>query len=848
MLITLSLFVYLLNHSLQDVTAHEQLCRTFEISERRRRREQQLEERAIDRNRRRLASPTSPLASSSRGRQIFRDTDDMHPYLNKNLSRGFSESTRKVEHQQGLSSSNLYLTSRSSLQLPLHDHLSFPPETPRYGAHHPSSPFSQAPLSLPHRRGSEQRGALGPHRASMEEGRQSMDETVVQDDDTTSRQQAPLTSSRSKISRSSTQADCSEHGLNVKRSFSQQQPSLALKASRRRGQKDDEDHTQDHRRQHVQEEMSQLVEAVEVLLHHPDHPSNHDNHPETTGNPPPVDSTPLQPPSPVYRFGDSSHSDTPSVYSTIQNGRSSTTAEAAALLVQSYRTIGLEDLEESALRIYRKYLIQLRTASMAREEQAAHSTVSASTSTSKTGATDPRNAMQPRISGEGAFGRGLEGYAGQVIAEWNSKWSNKRAERRRRSRRQSARQNPLATTKRFSVLSKQPIIEKIPSNDAPDRIEDTANCHEKPGEDRSTESKETSPEKDGNEDISPNDQSEQPKRPKATRTGTATGITAFLSRLLGAETTVLELPTLTINTTTMVGDAGSEDDDYDEDEDYEYDSDESDTFDGEDPESSRLQPASNSPIRVQNDVRPSNVDNAAKDLVSSGTLVPSRSITDEYTKHRHSLDDKYSVRPSHYGMESTGASRDQYHHLSGDRFYPSMDPSETTSMPLPSDISNTAGTTTSGARTPLSAVSHPATTTSFYLPLECRQRIHTQIHQEGRTDGAHVFGPSKGFVVDVVLQDHYYPLFLRFVEQQNLGLLHQNHVNNRVKQRGAVALGVLLWVAVVAIQVTLVMMDWGGWSRPWVWIVGFVGGWSGSVCLVTGWTGFSPVLGLLGKM
>ncbi|KAF9351666.1 hypothetical protein BGX34_000427 [Mortierella sp. NVP85] len=683
----------------------------------------------------------------------------------------------------------------------------------------------------------------------MEEGRQSMDETVVQDDDATSRQQAPLTSSRSKISRSSTRADCSEHGLNVKRSFSQQQqPSLALKASRRRGQKDDEDQTQDQRRQHVQEEMSQLVEAVEVLLHHPDHPSNHDDHLETTRNSPPVDSTPLQPPSPVYRSGDGSHSDIPSVYSTIQNGRTSTTAEAAALLVQSYRTIGLEDLEESALRIYRKYLIQLRTASMAREEQAAHSTASASTSTSKTGATDPRNVTLPRISGEDAFGRGLEGYAGQVIAEWNSKWSNKRAERRRRSRRQSARQNPLETAKRSSVLSKQPMTEKISSSDALDHNGDTANCHEKSGENDNTESKETSPEKDGNEDIGPNDQSEQPKRPKATRTGTATGITAFLSRLLRAETTVLELPTLTINTTTMVGDVGSDEDGYDEDEDYEYDSDESDTLDGEDLESSRLQPASNSPIRVQNDDgRPSNVDNA-KDLVSSGTLVPSRSVTDEYAKHRQSLDDKHSARPSHYDVESTGDLRDQYHHLSGDRFYSSVDPTETTSMPLPSDTSNTAGTTTSGARTLLSAVSHPATTTSFYLPLECRQRIHTQIHQEGRTDGAHVFGPSKGFVVDVVLQDHYYPLFLRFVEQQNLGLLHQNHVNNRVKQRGAMVLGVLLWIVVVAIQVTLVMMDWGGWSRPWVWIVGFVGGWSGSVCLATGWTGFSSVLGLLGKM
>jgi hypothetical protein len=137
---------------------------------------------------------------------------------------------------------------------------------------------------------------------------------------------------------------------------------------------------------------------------------------------------------------------------------------------------------------------------------------------------------------------------------------------------------------------------------------------------------------------------------------------------------------------------------------------------------------------------------------------------------------------------------------------------------------------------------------SFYLPLECRQRIHTQIQQEGRTDGTHVFGPAKGFVVDVVLQEHYYPLFLRYAARQNMGQLHRNHANNRIKRRGATAMGISLWAVVIAIQVTLVLMDWGGWSRPWAWIVGLVGGFPGTVCLITGRNGFSPLLGLLGKM
>lgn len=146
------------------------------------------------------------------------------------------------------------------------------------------------------------------------------------------------------------------------------------------------------------------------------------------------------------------------------------------------------------------------------------------------------------------------------------------------------------------------------------------------------------------------------------------------------------------------------------------------------------------------------------------------------------------------------------------------------------------------------AVAASAAAAAFYLPLECRQRIHTQVQEEGRTEAPYLYGPAKGFVMDVVLQDHYYPLFLQYVEQQNLGLLTRHHPNNVLKRRGMIWSGIVIWLVVLAVQLTLILIGQGGWKSPWVYLVGTVGGWTGSTCLATGVKRFSPLLGIAGKM
>lgn len=146
------------------------------------------------------------------------------------------------------------------------------------------------------------------------------------------------------------------------------------------------------------------------------------------------------------------------------------------------------------------------------------------------------------------------------------------------------------------------------------------------------------------------------------------------------------------------------------------------------------------------------------------------------------------------------------------------------------------------------AVAASAAAAAFYLPLECRQRIHTQVQEEGRTEAPYLYGPAKGFVMDVVLQDHYYPLFLKYVVQQNLGLLTRHHPNNVLKRSGMIWSGIVIWLVVLAVQLTLVLIGQGGWKSPWVYLVGTVGGWTGSICLATGVKRFSPLLGIAGKM
>ncbi|KAI7822990.1 hypothetical protein BC939DRAFT_452459 [Gamsiella multidivaricata] len=168
------------------------------------------------------------------------------------------------------------------------------------------------------------------------------------------------------------------------------------------------------------------------------------------------------------------------------------------------------------------------------------------------------------------------------------------------------------------------------------------------------------------------------------------------------------------------------------------------------------------------------------------------------------------------------------------------------STPVSSPAPSTSAPRFTGSSPAAVAVS--AAAAAFYLPLECRQRIHTQVQEEGRANAPYLFGPAKGFVVDVVLLDHYYPLFLKHVELQNLGLLTRHHPSNVIKQRGMVWIGVAFWLGVIGIQLALILMGMGGWKSPWVWLVGVVGGWTGSICLATGIKGFSPILGILGKM
>ncbi|KAF9977701.1 hypothetical protein BGZ65_007298 [Modicella reniformis] len=269
--------------------------------------------------------------------------------------------------------------------------------------------------------------------------------------------------------------------------------------------------------------------------------------------------------------------------------------------------------------------------------------------------------------------------------------------------------------------------------------------------------------------------------------------------------------------TTVIGDA-TFGDEYSEDEDDEYDGGESGDDDNDDDDegtggSRRQQPERGPVIHVQDYRQSMYKDHPPRDLASNGSPASGSNVS-ESMKHVQSIDGEHP-QSSGSGAESTPTLREEIHGLPDDappsdhgRYHNRTGISVYTTLNRSSLIRADA----EARRNSALVSTRPVTTmipTSFYLPLECRQRIHTQVQQEGRTDGPHIFGPAKAFVVDVVLRDHYYPLFLQYVEQKNLGLLHRNHVNNRTKQRGIIALGLVLWMIVVAIQVTLVMMDWG---------------------------------------
>ncbi|KAF9136609.1 hypothetical protein BGX30_011033 [Mortierella sp. GBA39] len=832
-----------------DVTAHEQLCRTFDVSERRFKRELQLEDRAFARDRRRQT-----LDATLENGRFSPDPGTVRAGM---LGEGHTTDA------QGLNSSNLYITSRSSLQLPLNDHLSFPLETRRYGLQDSASPFPPMPPSLAQRRGSEQRpmGAYnrlltgaGGRRTSLEKSRYSLDEFPIAEqeggDSSASTPSVPRIRTRSSI-------DAFGNSRLVGRRPSATEDHIHHRPSERPAVSSPLNPTRPALPEHAaQAEIDQLTRAVEDSIHFSLGQSQTEMAapiPQASvqslrivepifGRRPSVANFEgghgsLLPPLAIRRSGESAYA--PSFYSTVHDGR--------AMLAQSFRTISVEDLEESVARIYRKYLIQLRTMSMAAEEEAA----AAAAAPKKVYGNNPVE-TSIRNSLEKSFTPGWDGYAEQVISEWNEKW-RRRDSNVRRARRTSARRSVSgrgASTPRHGI------------DHDPTR---TAGATALGGGVKLPGSSEKGPLDHDSQENDSQDAEHAPKsamRPNLKRETTSTGITAFLSRLLRTETTVVELPTLTINMTTVEEDYDYETDGSGDEEDDEYDSDDEQE---EDDEVEAIQSRTTGTKNVlQLDIKapeplfkkyqsyepasPSNVTDENYTNTANGSLAGDRAVSEAGTHDSAIPLQSLFTRPS---IDTTR--RPLAPLVSTDALTPVAVASPQTPTPAPALAQGLATTSTAQGVPPSSIagssnVAASAIAAAFYLPLDCRQRIHSQVQQEGRTDAPHLFGPAKNFVVDVVLREHYYPLFLEYVKAQNLGLLHESHINNRIKRYGQICLGVALWAVVVAVQITLVMTAWGGWRSPWVWVVGIVGGYPGSVFLATGLTKFSPILGLVGKI
>ncbi|KAF9932534.1 hypothetical protein FBU30_007973 [Linnemannia zychae] len=817
-----------------DVTAHEQLCKTFDVSERRFKRELQLEDRAFARERRWRTLDTaleSGHFSSETG-------------AGKNVHTGDGQ----LLDGQGPNSSMLYITSRSSLQLPLNDHLSFPQETSRYGLQDSASPFPPMPPSMAYRRGSEQRhlgaynrllAGAGGRRSSIEKSRYSLDESPI------SEHQGDSSASTPSMPRIRTRGSIDGYGG-------------SRLAGRRPSASDDHIYNHHHRAlerptvlsplnpsrptlpdQNVKEEIGQSTQVAED--------SNKLNSTLSQAVVEPASTQSLRIVEPVMgrkqsvvnfegghslllpplsrRSGESAYA--PSLYSNVSDGR--------ALLAQSYRTITVEDLEESMQRIYRKYLIQLRTMSMAKEEEVAAASTSKEANNNKSHETNIRKSL------EKSFAPSWDGYAEQVILEWNEKWKQ-RGSHDRRMRRISARR---------STSGKEVKEPRSSSNgNSPIPPETTVLAMNKVDPSASLKKREDKLEHDSQDD----DSQDLEKRSNSLkfnmkRQTTGTGITAFLSRLLKTETTVMELPTLTINTTTVEDyDYETDDSEYDEDDEYDSDDeqDDDDADDGNELTGKQQTAANKNSLQVstkapeplfmkdkyQEPARPSAVTDDQYTNTVNGSLAGDRAASEASTH------DSAIPLQSLFAHPSVDASRPSPAlHVSIDTLSPSAPQSSQTPVQTRSGV--TTSTVTSSSLPQPSATDAPTVATSavaaaFYLPLECRQRIHTQVQKERRTDGPHLFGPAKSFVVDVVLSEHYYPLFLEYVKSQNLGLLHESHINNRIKRLGSISLGATLWAIVIATQITLVVMAWGGWESPWVWVVGVAGGYPASLLLVTG--------------
>ncbi|KAF9210563.1 hypothetical protein BGZ59_009278 [Podila verticillata] len=863
-----------------DVTAHEQLCRTFDVSERRQMRELQLEERAIARDKRRVAL----------------------------LQYEAHHSSDHMDQGQDLNNSNLYLTSRSSLQLPLTDHLSFPAESRRYGLQDATPAY--APPTRRQTFDHPSSGAYNRLLAGTESGIQGR---------------------RSSMDRARTSMD--RHGSAP---FSHQPhfgpPSLSTPTSynqmmRKRGSTDilagakasaEEHRTGDLRRSTSQQmsnephpntldEIAKLTQAVEEsiqlsLASDPGAPSLSV-----------LDPTLFRKPSSTFEQGLGPLQAPLVIRRSIDKPTFTVPQEPKMLLVQSYRTIGLEDVQESALRIYRRFLIQLRTASMAAEEAAS----------SSKGATSAPGLPRGSVDGVGSR---WDGYAEQVIAEWNEKWRDCGPEARRLRR-----------------LSGRKSVSERGDGDHHD------------GDIKDEKHQGSMGSGAGSDQGLTEEQIAREEALAKRRSGT--GFTAFLNRLLRTETTILELPTLTVNTTTVEETAVSDvsDDSGDEEEDYDSDIDDDDEEEEEEAEpqvtrkDTTVPPEKDSEIELQAvitaqttirlkeaetiggstaaesrrsslSVSRSSCDHTSEQEehkamtlpwpVTAGPIRKSsinkrdqtrgiRSKTGKVTPVASKVAKSGSLSISKQGRRTSVSSMDTLNPLGSPRFEQSsflaslnavgsniltgrdkevgsrqeLDLEKgmgnglnshpqrlsSSSLPSPSHPSypnspmSSSPTPSSSAPQPQLPLSGPVgdtvganAGTAFYLPLECRQRIHTQVLEEFRTEAPHLFGPAKGFVVEIVLRDHYYPLFLEHVQQQNLGLSSQYHVNI-IRKRIMLGVGIALWVLVVAAQVTFVLVGLGGWTSPWLWMVGVLG-WIGSICLATGIVGFSPILGLVGQI
>ncbi|KAF9425687.1 hypothetical protein BGZ94_007310 [Podila epigama] len=590
--------------------------------------------------------------------------------------------------------------------------------------------------------------------------------------------------------------------------------------------------------------------------------------------------------------------------------------ESKMVLVQSYRTISVEDVQESALGIYRKYLIQLRTASMAAEETAAAAaTVSPLFSKETAGHTGQTRPSFDRSS----LPAGFDSYAERVIAEWNEKWRGSSPESRR-LRRLSNRKSATAESKGNYAHNED--------HESKDSIHD---------HDIQPSSKESSSQYSSHAWQAEKDETTTVWR----RSGA--GFTAFLNRLLRTETTILELPTLTINTTTVeeaaasddTGESNNEEEEYDSevDEDDEADEDEDGRDHNSNPEEVKIENAKegqpdnpstpthgrsavNSP-RSSLTISRSSWDRDSHGLEQEETALPSpisagpqrtlipiqrdgargvrpksekiskmtssaaknagwkiSSLLNNRLQQRTSVSSLDTIRVTPLGSPKTGLPSDDASRTVRDgtkeksarmpdleqglQTVNSSEPPSSTFAALsgsPSSLHRSTSATAPRQSTVTSpssgahASSSSSRVTAFYLPLECRQRIHVQVLEEGRTEAPYLFGPAKGFVLEVVLRDHYYPLFLEHVQRQNLGLARHLDAGTRLvgMMRGMLGLGIVLWILVLSIQVTLVLVGLGGWASLWVWVVGVPGGWLGTVFLATAMFGFSPILGLFGR-